>query len=436
MPDGDAGIGPAEWASFKTSLDAVSGNVRQFAEDVGKKFKASETLSEELKAKIDKSLTEASESRQQLISEFSDKLEAANRLAETQTVQIHDLEQKISRGVTSPVVLDYDGKEIDLRSPGRQFITSEGFKNLQAAQASGARFRGRYSQPMAAITTGSAGATRDVLVPYDRQAGIIIPPNRRMTIRDLLTPGRTSQNAIQYTREVGFSNAAATVSEGAIKPESDIDYELKTVSVTTIAHFIVASNQIIDDAPQLESQIDGRLRYGLSFVEEIQLLHGPGTGTDINGICTQASPFSRAFTPELPTRIDDIRLAVLQTELAYLPASGIVLHPTDWARIETTKDTQGKYLVTSSTDGQGNASFRLWGLPVVSTQAMIATRFLVGAFQLGAQIFDRQDAAVELSTEDSDNFRRNLVTIRAEERLAMAVYRPQAFVYGTFMPGT
>ena len=333
-------------------------------------------------------------------------------------------------------LLDVDGKEIDRRTPGRQFIQSEGFKELQAAQAGGTRFRGRYSAPMAAITTGSAGATRDVLVPYDRQAGLITIPNRRMTIRDLLTPGRTSQNAIQYTREVGFSNAAATVSEGAIKPESDIDYELKTVSVTTIAHFIVASNQIIDDAPQLESQIDGRLRYGLAFAEEIQLLHGAGLGTDISGICTNAVPFSRTFTPDAPTRIDDIRLAVLQTELSYLPASGMVLHPTDWARIETAKDTLNRYLITSSTDGQGNATSRLWGLPVVSTQAMISGRFLVGAFQLGAQIFDRQDAAVELSTEDSDNFRRNLVTIRAEERLALAIYRNYAFVYGTFTTAT
>src|SRR3546814_6282577 len=75
---------------------------------------------------------------------------------------------------------------------------------------------------------------------------------------------------------------------------------------------------------------------------------------------------------------------------------------------------------------------RLWGRPVVETQAMTAGNFLTGAFRLSAQIFDRQDARVEVSTEDSDNFRKNLVTILAEERLALAVYRPEAFIRGGF----
>ena len=423
------GVTKADFDAFKASLDKMSGDVRQFAEDVNKKLARGEELKQELKDEIDKKLSEANADRSALIADFSAKVEAAtNKIAE-QTAEIHDLQQRMSRGgLGSP-----NDRVLDLRTPGQQFISSEEFKKV-AADTSG--YRGRIRVPMAAITTVTAGATRDVLVPYDRQPGIILLPNRRMTIRDLLTPGRTSQNAIQYVREVGFDNQAGTVSEGALKPQSDIDYELKTVAVTTIAHFIIASKQILDDAPQLQSNIDGRLRYGLAYVEETQLLNGGGTGTDLNGLITQATAFSRTFTPELPTRIDDIRLAMLQTELAYFPATGTVLHPTDWARIETTKDTQGKYLVTSSQDGQGNAIFRLWGQPVVSTQAMTATKFLVGAFQLGAQIFDREDATVEVSTEDNDNFRRNLVTIRGEERLALAVYRPAAFIYGTFQTTT
>jgi len=63
---------------------------------------------------------------------------------------------------------------------------------------------------------------------------------------------------------------------------------------------------------------------------------------------------------------------------------------------------------------------------------MTVDKFLTGAFKMGAQIFDREDANVEVSTEDSDNFRKNLVTIRAEERLGLAVYRPEAFIKGDF----
>jgi HK97 family phage major capsid protein len=105
------------------------------------------------------------------------------------------------------------------------------------------------------------------------------------------------------------------------------------------------------------------------------------------------------------------------------------MHPGDWAEIELTKTTTGEYLFANP---QGNANRTLWGLPVVDTPAMTANKFLVGAFNMGAQIFDRMDARVEISTEDSDNFRRNLVTILAEERIALAVYRPEAFIKGDF----
>ncbi|HZY67753.1 MAG TPA: phage major capsid protein, partial [Devosia sp.] len=186
----------------------------------------------------------------------------------------------------------------------------------------------------------------------------------------------------------------------------------------------------LDDVPQLRSYIDGRLRYGLAFVEDAQILNGGGTGTDLNGIYTQATAYSAPVTIPTPvTKIDVIRLAMLQAFLAELPPTGIVLHPTDWATIELVKDTTGRHIIGNPQDGTAP---RLWRLPVVETPAMTVDKYLVGAFKLGAQLFDREEANVEISTEDSDNFRKNLVTIRAEERLAMAVYRPEAFIKGDF----
>ena len=153
-------------------------------------------------------------------------------------------------------------------------------------------------------------------------------------------------------------------------------------------------------------------------------------GTDLNGIYTQATTFVSPITALAgATKIDVIRLAMLQAFLAEYPANGVVMHPTDWAGIELTKETGGKYLMA---DPAGNLQKRLWALPVVDTQAMTVDKFLVGAFQLGAQIFDREEATVTNTTEDDQNFTKNLVTILAEERLALAVYRPEAFVKGDF----
>ena len=129
------------------------------------------------------------------------------------------------------------------------------------------------------------------------------------------------------------------------------------------------------------------------------------------------------------TSIDLVRLAILQVEIAEFPCTGIVMNPVDWAFIELMKDSQGRYLIGNP---QGSISPRLWNRDVIATNAMPADSFLTGAFSLGAQLFDREDANVLISTEDQDNFIRNLITIRAEERLALADFRPESFVKGDF----
>lgn len=334
-----------------------------------------------------------------------------------------ELEQKMVRGGNAPERRKSVGEMVTDHADVKAFIKSGG--------------KGRVSIPVKAIisalTTDADGSAGDMIVPM-RVPGVITAPQRRMTIRDLLTPGRTAVNAIQYVKETGFTNNAATVTEtaGTAKPQSEIKFDIVTSAVTTIAHWVLATKQILDDVPMLQSYIDGRLRYGLMYVEENQLLNGGGTGTDLNGIYTQATAYSQPIVPTAAgnmTKIDVIRLAMLQAALAEYPASGIVMHPSDWADIELTKTDEGAYLFANPQNG---TDARLWRLPVVETQAMTVDKFLVGAFNLGAQIFDREDANVEISTEDSDNFRKNLVTIRAEERLALAVYRPEAFIKGDF----
>lgn len=155
-----------------------------------------------------------------------------------------------------------------------------------------------------------------------------------------------------------------------------------------------------------------------------------GTGVHLHGIVPQASAFSAEFRVEQQNGIDDLRLAMLQAQLARFPASGHVLHFIDWAKIELTKDTLGRYILANPSGLTGPT---LWGLPVVATEAAaFKGKFLTGAFNAGAQIFDREDANVVISTENADDFEKNMISIRCEERLALAVKRPEAFIYGSF----
>ncbi|RUR34710.1 phage major capsid protein [Vreelandella nanhaiensis] len=308
------------------------------------------------------------------------------------------------------------------KSWGQSVVDTESFKSMADGRL------GRTGRiEVKAITSADDSAGN--LVVTERLPGIIAQPDRVATVRDLIMPGRTLSNAIEYVKETGFVNNAAPQVEGQRKAESSLSFELATSNVRTIAHWIPATKQILDDAPQLASYIDGRLRYGLTYVEEEQLLLGDGTGQNILGLIPQATAYNTALNMAGDTRVDAIRHAILQVRLAEYRASGIVLHPTDWERIELTKTDDNAYVFANPTTG---AQPRLWGLPVVETTAMPEGQMMVGAFNMAAQIFDRENTTVEVSTEDRDNFINNMVTVRAEERLAMAVYRPESFVVGAF----
>lgn len=267
----------------------------------------------------------------------------------------------------------------------------------------------------------------------DRLPGVIEEPLRPLTIRSLLDVGRTSSNLIEWIKELLFTNNADVVSEGAQKPQSEITYERDDVPVRTIAHWIHATRQVLADFPQLATLINGRLRYGLAIAEENQILLGDGTGENLLGLIPQATAYNNGLNRANDTMIDIIRHAILQVRLSFYPSSGIVLTPTDWHNIELTKDNENRYLMANP---QGNLPPMLWGRPVVESDAMPNDQFLVGAFRMAATLFDREDASIMVSTEDRDNFIKNMVTILCEERIALAVARPAAFVHGSFPAGS
>ena len=309
-------------------------------------------------------------------------------------------------------------------SLGSVVIKSEALKAFASSLEGGKRL---------SIPVNAALLSSDIpagVVEPQRMPGIDAAPKQRLFIRDLISPGRTTAPAIFWVQQTGFTNAAKVVAEGQAKPYSDIKFDIQITAVSTLAHMFKAAKQILDDFSQLQSTIDVEMRYGLKYVEEEEVLFGDGTGVHLKGIVPQASRFSPAFEVHEQSGIDDLRLGMLQAQLARLPASGHVLHFIDWARIELIKDTLGRYILANPL---GLAGPMLWGLPVVATEASaFEGKFLTGAFRTGAQLFDREDANVVISTENADDFEKNLISIRCEERVALAVKRPEAFIYGPF----
>ena len=383
---------------FKKQVDHVKG----IAEEFKGKAEHNDKISESAKQTADEAITKLNEAK----------------------ARLDELEQKMARR-------PQDGKD-EAKSLGRQFVDSDSYKSLIGSAGQRGKANLEIKATITSATTDAAGSAGD-LTQATRLPGIVALQDRQFTIRDLLMPGRMDGNALEFVQETGFVNSAGMVVEGDKKPQSDIKFDLKSTTAKVIAHYMKASRQILDDASQLQSYIDGRLRYGLAFKEEQQILNGDGTGQNLLGIIPQATAYVRpvGVATSAESKIDTLRYAMLQAVLAEYPASGHVLNPIDWAAIETLKDTSGQYIIGNP---QGALNPTLWKLPVVETQAIAVNKFLTGAFSMGAQIFDRWASRVEVATENEDDFVKNLVTILAEERLALAVYRPEAFIYGDITP--
>lgn len=321
-----------------------------------------------------------------------------------------------------------------IKSAGDKFIESDQYKSMvesRAERSNPVQVKSLFEKKALTSASNSAGE----LIVRDRQQGIIAAPDREFWLRDLLDVQGTTSNTIEYVRETGFTNNAAPVAETNLKPQSDLTFTTETANVKTIAHWIPLTRQALADAAQIQNYVNGRLRYGLKLEEERQILYGDGTGENLSGLLTDTNIQTvggvGAFDPA-DNELDHIRRSLTRVILAGYPATGIVMHPINFEDIELMKADNGQYLWLNIGD---QINPRLFRMPVVQTPAIAQNEFLMGAFGLGAQLWDRETAEVRIG-EPNDYFIRNMIALLAEERLALTKYRPEAFVTGSFTANT
>lgn len=323
------------------------------------------------------------------------------------------------------------GRQTPARLPlGDQFVRSEHYQFFAARQH---RTMSAWRSPAVevfdprwATTLTEDPASGGSLVVPQYLPGIqplLFPP---IVVADLFAQGTTSSNAIIYMREKTFTNAAAPTAEGALKPESALVFESVTDPVRKIAHFLPTSEEMLEDVAQIASYINARLSLGVQLEEDDQLLNGDGVAPNLEGLLSRTG----LAAPYALTAPDNNADALLKQTMAifassYLMPDGYVLNPVNWTSTILLKTTQGAYLVAGPFSPIQRPT--LWGLPVAVSPSMAAGTGLVGSFKMGAQIFRHGGIRVEASNSHQDFFARNLVAIRAEERLALAVYRPGAF---------
>lgn len=395
----------ATTTQFKELLDKQSQEIKQFGEtsaETAKQIKSVEATLESLAGDI-KSIDEKHQER------------------------IDELEAKSNR-------LMNGGGEAK-KTMGDQFIESEAYAEIKARG-----FRGESSSVEIKDITGLPASAGALLTPYLRDA-ILREPDRTLFVRQLLNNVPVNTDAVQIFRELAFDNQAGfqPAPDGnpvqlGLKPKSDITFESDTVTVETIAHYIIASRQILSDAPRLRAYIDQRLVYGLNLKMDEQILYGDGTGQNFTGLLVDSAVQDVGAMAAGVTIIDHVRDAITMAQQAnYYNVNGLVMGPQDWAEIEKAKGDDGHYIWVNVQDG---GTPRLWRVPVVVSNAMEEGDFILGDWTMGAALYTREGISVRTSESHADLFVRNGVAILAEERAALGVELPLAFVKGTFSAAT
>lgn len=283
------------------------------------------------------------------------------------------------------------------------------------------------------LSSGAGSLPTTGVLQIDRMTGITLEARQQLTIRDVLDSAPTSMQVVDYVKVNAPLVAASPQTEGSSKYENTVTFTSVSERVKTIATFLRASRQILEDFTELMSFLQSSLPYYTDLAEETELLSGSASGEHLNGLITQATGFSTGLLSATKgwNTIDIIGRAIQQVTAAKeVQPSFVVLHPNDWFGMRLTKDGFGRYILG---DPQSQVEATLFGLRVVATTNISAGTFLVGnGNPAAAQIRDRMVTTVDISTEDADNFTKNLVTVRAEKRLALVVRRPASFITGSF----
>jgi HK97 family phage major capsid protein len=254
-----------------------------------------------------------------------------------------------------------------------------------------------------------------------------------LKVRDVLSAAPTTMASVDFVKVSSPPTIASPQTEANTKAENAVTFVSSSERVRTIATWIPATRQILDDLVELNGYILSTLPFYVNLEEELQLLSGDATGENLHGLITQASAFNTSLLSASKgwNKIDIVGRAIQQITVAKeLQPTFIVLHPNDWFDMRLTKDSFGRYVLG---DPQSTVQPNIFGLSVVSTTSIASGSFLVGSGDpVASQIRDRMEMQVEISTSHQDFFVKNLVAVRAEKRLALVVKRAASYITGTF----
>lgn len=316
----------------------------------------------------------------------------------------------------------------EAKSVGDSFVADKAYTDFVSGAATSARAVITLNKSSTPTTVGTSGPAATSLAP-SFYAGVFGTPNVPQKIEPLIPHIAVTTDSVDYVTVADTIGAAGVAEAGAI-PESKFTPTLAKANVVNVAHYTKITKQLADDAPALAAYINTKMLYGLQNKVEGQIVNGDGTASQLKGLLATGSFTDASAQLTGAKNLFDL-LLLLQgvAETAAYEPEALVLNPMTWAQLAMEKDSQGRYLL----GGPGLAANKsVWGIPVVTSSAVPAGKFIFGNFTQTVTIYDRQQVAVEMTGTNEDDFTHYLYTIRASRRLALAVEVPAGIFAGEF----
>jgi HK97 family phage major capsid protein len=266
--------------------------------------------------------------------------------------------------------------------------------------------------------TASANLTGSVQATYASQPAL--RARRKLHIRDLLNVIPSATGLWKFYRQnkpVGEGSFNFQTTHGNPKEQLDYDFTEVTVTVDYLAGFVRIAKQMLQDLPFMQSFVSNELVEDYLRTEDNKFfgsLYSAATGTAGTSSVT----------------VEKIIEAIANLEDDDYDVNGIVVTNQVWAKILKTKPSD--YSIPGGVTITPNGDVAIVGVPVFKTQASNIgnDRILLGDWSKAA-IIQTEGLNVNMYEQDSDNVQRNLITCKAEARVALATLRTDAFTWMT-----
>jgi HK97 family phage major capsid protein len=286
-----------------------------------------------------------------------------------------------------------------------------------------------YAKAVGSVTSANVTGT----LPTMFGQNITSTPNRKQHVRGLIPSVPLTDAIYSFPRYTNGEGSVGIQTEGSAKAQTDADIAYVTATPVVIAHFQRHSEQILQDIPRLLAFTSGRMVEQLLDKEDDEILNGAGGSNRLNGIITQATAYAPTGSANTSSadRFSYLLNAISQLAQSNYTPNGILVNPYAYYELMQIKTTTKEYTMPYAGVTFVDGTLRIAGVPVYQTTACATNAFTVGDWTQ-AELLVRNAIQVDISREDSDNFQKNLVTVRVEERVGLAVYQPGAFITGSW----